>query len=408
MLTYLWGSSIQLESSKIINGVNVYASNLNWNAIVSLRHNKKHFCSGYYIGKRWVLTAAHCVTKNDGIIDINDNYEIFAGSYSLTEQTSYTIETVIVHEHYISTSHDNDIALLQLNLALPDTDQAVFISEQDNLLSGTQSWVAGWGTTDPNQIVLPDLLQEALVPIVDKTVCSNNYSIFFGQNAITQNMLCAGYFEGGIDSCQGDSGGPLIIKENNTSKLIGIVSWGAGCAEPYFPGIYTNVQMYLDWIKKKTAIIISNENNTDILLQDKTTGYIFNWSINNEFNRTSQKWFTNPNSPSWNNIHAADMDQDGSKEYILQHDTLGYVKGIKIHSETLQKEETWIGSVGDKEWKLVDVIDLNGDGYPDCLFQHAEYYFMVWEMKKMSKVKQHWLGKSETLNLVYLKCQTTR
>nr|CAI5866442.1 unnamed protein product [Callosobruchus analis] len=83
--------------------------------------------------------------------------------------------------------------------------------------------------------------------------CRNtNYS----SKMISDNMLCAGYPDTGKkDSCQGDSGGPLVTRKRNSSRyeVIGIVSWGNGCARPGYPGVYTRVTQYVDWIKEHSA-----------------------------------------------------------------------------------------------------------------------------------------------------------
>ncbi len=63
----------------------------------------------------------------------------------------------------------------------------------------------------------------------------NNYH----EDQITKNMMCAGVNGGGKDSCQGDSGGPLLDRENGV--LVGVVSWGTGCAVDGFPGVYARI-----------------------------------------------------------------------------------------------------------------------------------------------------------------------
>ena len=95
------------------------------------------------------------------------------------------------------------------------------------------------------------LIQEAMVPVIGGDSCSDEYDWL--DHFVLDGMLCAGYEKGQIDSCKGDSGGPLVRKTENMGgkfELIGIVSWGFGCAEPHLPGVYTDVFYYLNWIKQ--------------------------------------------------------------------------------------------------------------------------------------------------------------
>lgn len=68
-------------------------------------------------------------------------------------------------------------------------------------------------------------------------------------------MICAGYKDGGRDSCLGDSGGPLIMIDGNEKqpRLVGVVSFGKGCADPKHPGVYGRVTAVRKWIKSVTG-----------------------------------------------------------------------------------------------------------------------------------------------------------
>lgn len=134
-------------------------------------------------------------------------------------------------------------------------------------------WTAGWGKTSVVGSV-SNKLNNVQVKLYDASACSF-ISLYHGIRDWS-NYLCAGELEGGKDSCQGDSGGPLFIKEKNGHRqkfvLIGITSFGIGCAEPGLAGVYTKVGSYLSWIKEislanktqlaKNFYFINRSNNT--------------------------------------------------------------------------------------------------------------------------------------------------
>merc|ERR1712209_377167 len=102
--------------------------------------------------------------------------------------------------------------------------------------AGTSCTVSGWGTTSEGGNLAHNLMKVE-VPVVSDEDCRGSY----GQSDITDSMICAGFEAGGKDSCQGDSGGPFMCG----SGLDGVVSWGYGCAQPGFPGVYTQTSYFL-------------------------------------------------------------------------------------------------------------------------------------------------------------------
>lgn len=106
------------------------------------------------------------------------------------------------------------------------------------------------GRTNPNIKGPTEILRRVSVPIVNWNYCKKQYN----NNDVTEANFCAGYKEGLRDGCTGDSGGPLVTFVKGTPLLIGIVSSGEGCAKPGYPGIYTNVTYFRNWIKSFTDI----------------------------------------------------------------------------------------------------------------------------------------------------------
>ncbi|NWI61929.1 TRY1 protein, partial [Calyptomena viridis] len=166
---------------------------------------------------------------------------------ALTESTQQYINSakVIRHSGYSAYTLNNDIMLIKLASAarLNKAVQTVPLPSSC-AAAGTSCLISGWGNTLSSGSSYPDELQCLVAPILSSSACQSAYP---GQ--ITDNMICVGYLQGGKDSCQGDSGGPVVCN----GELQGIVSWGIGCAQKGYPGVYTKVCNYVSWIESTIA-----------------------------------------------------------------------------------------------------------------------------------------------------------
>ncbi|XP_010184205.1 PREDICTED: transmembrane protease serine 5, partial [Mesitornis unicolor] len=228
------------NAARVVGGTDVAPGRWPWQ--VSIYHGSQHHCGGSVLARDWIVTGASAWLVFAGVI----------AHGSIRQEAGLSVKKIIYHPLYNDSSLDYDIALMKLQVPLNFSAavRAVCLppSHQD-LFHGAPCWVSGWGYTRPDQAQVTDTLKEALVPLIGTKRC-NSSCMYAGE--LTPRMLCAGYLRGEIDACQGDSGGPLVCQDGFAWRLVGVVSWGQGCAEPNHPGVYTSVAQLLPWIYRIT------------------------------------------------------------------------------------------------------------------------------------------------------------
>lgn len=258
------------DSLAIIGGQDAQAGA--WPSTVALVRNNnqslflRQFCGANQISDRWAVTAAHCMYDAFGLPIDPSLVKVAVGFDDLANESDATelvVTNIILHPQYNvnDPSSPHDLALIEYANESPQPSMPLYNGDANNA-EGENSIVVGWGSNDfsnPNQPLFPSMLNQVSVPLVSREVCNLPESY---DGLITDGQICAGLPQGGRDSCVGDSGGPLMVLQGGEFRQVGVVSYGRGCAEPGFYGVYTRLAYYADWINEMTSANV-NDNGDD-------------------------------------------------------------------------------------------------------------------------------------------------
>ncbi|HEY1689055.1 MAG TPA: serine protease [Solirubrobacteraceae bacterium] len=228
------------------------------------------FCGGVILDATQVATAAHCLVESgSGRLTPPRQIAVLAGSTRLAPPEPGSVEDDVaataIDPEYEPQTNDFDVGLVTLakplwqgprpqvtlgaRIAPLSVRRSLAAVDADPLLEAPViATVSGWGETSPmpgGGANYPDELRSVQVPLVTSEACQQDYNAI--EQAITPRMLCAGGGSPSADACYGDSGGPLVVDADNPANppedyvLAGIVTFGDGCGQAGFPGVYTRI-----------------------------------------------------------------------------------------------------------------------------------------------------------------------
>ncbi len=261
----------ETDTEMIVGGAPAEAGKYPWQVrLYDSMDDEIGFCGGSIIDKQWVLTAAHCLVDTDSVV-------VGFGDVDRTKTTKIESEKIFVHPDYAD-GKKADVALVKLSKPIPDAPAVSYAGDgapQALLQPGARATVTGWGAIwdfqafnnamdvmagrrtvserrllNDEELQAPRLLHEVDIEVIDPQECKAVYDqLQVSAFTIGDTEICATGPRGGKDSCFGDSGGPLVVPKGSGYVQVGIVSWGPQCGNPLFPGVYTRVSSFSNWIK---------------------------------------------------------------------------------------------------------------------------------------------------------------
>jgi len=220
------------------------------------------YCGATLVSTRWLVTAGHCIKPNDR----PENLRVVMGTSKRARYFYYFFQTdsvdrIIVHPDYDTTSHAYDIALLRLK-KLPDMVPgelwpACLPSQTVDSYAGKTATVVGWGRTAGKSGSSARYLQDLEVNVISQKECQKQWGYGRGRVEVGGPKMC---FKSSGASCHGDSGGGMFLKDGLKEELIGVCSYGLADCDNWAPEVYTKVSYVIDWIKKNIE-----EENEDTL-----------------------------------------------------------------------------------------------------------------------------------------------
>merc|ERR1711910_155733 len=244
---------------KIVGGTLADVGAWPWAVLIGKKFSNGHFqviCGGTLIDDGNVLSAAHCFDKVKGLANA-DTVRVGETDLNIGGEggghRDIGIARVLQHPLWNKKTLAHDIAILDLASTVEFRPGVVPACMPDNnhgrnltsLLANPSPTITGWGATFVGGGTV-SRLREAQVPVVGEDECLARYRPVGVR--LSEKQLCAG--RGGTDTCQGDSGGGMVANNlDGRWTLVGVTSFGVDCARPDFPGVYTRVDQYLDWIR---------------------------------------------------------------------------------------------------------------------------------------------------------------
>ncbi|XP_063699756.1 serine protease easter-like [Culicoides brevitarsis] len=270
-------------SNRISDGVEAGISEFPHMALLineKVRGRPAFYCGGALINERYVVTAAHCffephkydrvfirLGEHDLTSDIDCRRDLTNRTDCTDHVVDVNIEEKIIHEYYEPINFHNDIALIRLATPVNYTrfiQPICLLDPRPEIanLTNQKLEVSGFGKVGPAGN-FSNVKLKVSVDAVSQEYCKAKYNTLKSRKIINDDQFCAGG-QGIKDTCHGDSGSPVIGRyivpyqdEKNRRMmieykyLVGIVSYGLGkCGTPTWPGVYTRVSNYVDWIRK--------------------------------------------------------------------------------------------------------------------------------------------------------------